>query len=708
MIIDNPGWLSQLTSLKQLVLTNCQLLKVPDHISSSSLSHSNYSFTSLQEIEIVDGFIHPATINWLLNSSVKLNSLELSNNNLRGTLHDLLGNISSSTKNSLETLYLSFNQLGGLILDDFKNTFPSLTNLRLDNNQLEGHFPNCLKRFPNLKSLVISHNQFFGLLPDLSSMPNLESFEASNNKFSGVSSESIGKLDYLYLLIVSINSLTGYVSHVNLQCPSLKNLDFSFNSDMSLKFDSKYYIPSFQLETISLASCKLGTEFPNWLKTQTNLQKLDISNSGIYGPVPKWFTSITPNLNYLDMSHNLLNNTLSNFPLAYPNMFDDVIVDLSSNQFQGSVPPSLLVHATCLYLSNNKFNRFSSFLCEAKERVKSTQLLDLSNNNLFENIPHCWDNFSQLFVLNLGYNKLFGNIPNSINMKTLKTLQLRHNNFSGNFPSSLKDCTSLLALDLENNSLEGPIPSWIGEKLSNLVFLSLKSNKFDGIIPLSLCQLTQIQILDLSSNDLSRAIPSCIKNFTSMIRVNNSRKTILSDVRFSNGPIPDLSRCSHCSYSEYTFSYENYASIIWKGVQYEYGKILGLLRVIDLSCNKLNGEIPMEVTHLSLLDLSNNRLTGRIPTGPQLQLFNASTYSMNLGLCGNPLPSSCPGDDDNESSHVPASNLARDDDGDWLYVVIIIKWNFLRRKLIDPIVEIRIKKIYILWMKILFVMIINM
>ncbi|KAM6554942.1 hypothetical protein CsatB_015704 [Cannabis sativa] len=416
MIIDNPRWLSQLTSLKELLLSNCQLLKVPNHISSSSLSHSNYSFTSLQKIDIDDSFIHPTTITWLLNSSAKLYHLDLSYNNLSGTLHDLLGNISSSTKNSLENLYLSSNQLGGLILDDFKNTFPSLTNLRLDNNQLEGHFPNRLKRFPNLKSLDISHNQLVGLLPDLSSLPNLESFEASNNKFSGASSESIGKLDSLYLLDVSSNSLTG---------------------------------------------C--------------------------------------------------------------------------------SIPPSLLVNATRLYLSNNKFNEFSSSLCEAKEQDRSTQLLDLSNNNLFENIPDCWENFTQLVVLNLGYNKLFGNIPNSINMKSIKTLQLRHNNFSGNFPSSLKYCTSLLVLDLGNNRLEGPIPSWIGEKLSNLVFLSLKLNKFDGIIPLGLCQLTQIQILDLSSNDLSRAIPSCIKNFTSMIRVNNSRMTIPSDVRFSEGPMPDMS-----------------------------------------------------------------------------------------------------------------------------------------------------------------------
>ncbi|KAF4351783.1 hypothetical protein G4B88_030144 [Cannabis sativa] len=676
MTIDNPRWLSQLTSL-------------------ISLSLSNFLYIPQQLLEF----------------------LKLYDNNLSGTiLHDLLGNISSSSKNSLKSLHLSSNQLGGLIVDDFENTFPYLSELTLDNNQLEGNFPNRLKTFPNLEKLDVSHNQFVGLLPDLSSMPNLTNFKASNNKFSGTSSESIGKLDNLRNLDVSSNCLSGYISHVvNLQYPSLKYLDISYNLEMRSKFNSKYpIIPSFKLVFINLASCKLGPEFPNWLLTQTNLKHLDISNSSISGPLPNWFPNITSNLNYLNMSHNLLNNNLTDFPLSQE--ADPVLVDLSSNQFQGSIPPSLLVNATYLYLSNNKFNEFSSSLCEAKERDRSTQLLDLSNNNLFGNIPDCWENFTQLSVLNLGYNKLFGNIPNSINMTSIKTLQLRHNKFSGRFPSSLKYCTSLKVLDLGSNSLEGSIPSWIGEELNNLVFLSLKSNKFYGSIPWSLCQLTQIQILDLSSNDLSGPIPSCINNFTVMVQINSLETTISSDMI-----LHDDRSCSNRSCSKSVISYENNASITWKGAQHEYVRILGLLRVIDLSSNKLNGEIPIEVTHLSqlgalnlsrnnlsgkiprkigklinlevldlshnrisgkipiglaevsylnYLDLSNNRLSGRIPTGTQLQGFNAAAYAMNLCLCGTPLPSSCPGDDDDESSHVPAYDSAHDDNdrngGEWL------------------------------------------
>lgn len=53
-----------------------------------------------------------------------------------------------------------------------------------------------------------------------------------------------------------------------------------------------------------------------------------------------------------------------------------------------------------------------------------------------------------------------------------------------------------------------------------------------------------------------------------------------------------------------------------KGLTIEYTTILSLVTSIDLSHNKLSGEIPKEMMNLlglRFLSLSNNRLTGRIP-----------------------------------------------------------------------------------------------
>ncbi|XP_062076465.1 receptor-like protein EIX1 [Humulus lupulus] len=833
--MSNYEWISHLTSLETLTLSevnfsvaglqsfkgapflsslsisNCLLPKVD----ISFLSHTNDSFHFLQSLELYDNYIHPLAITWLLNSSVhltrlsltdniingsfpnsfeqtkslqfvdlssndvgsgvpnslgnltNLKELDLSSNNLGGTLHDLLQNLSGSTKNSLEILHLSSNQLEGLILDDTENIFPSLRELYLDNNQLEGPFLSGLKRFPSLEILDLDDNKLTGLLPDLSSMPNLTSFSASNNTFNHISSESIGKLDYLRTLDISSNSLTGVM---NLQCPKLKTLNLSYNS--ALKFNSNW-IPSFQLKFIYMSSCNLGPKFPSWLQTQTNIEHLDISNNSISGPVPSWFTNITSSLNYLNMSKNNLSSTLPNFPVQSSYK---TTVDLSFNQFQGSVPPSLSINATRLFLSNNAFTEFRYFLCEAKEERKKAYLIDLSHNYLSGNLPDCWESFPNLVVLNLGYNMLSGHIPSSITMRNIATLQLRHNNFSGTLPSSFEDNTSLQVLDLTNNTLEGTIPPWIGEK-HNLVFLSLRSNKFYGSIPLNLCHLTQIQILDLSANDLSGAIPSCIQNFTAMVQITDYQETALStNIGFASFA-SFASPYNRDGGNEY---YENIASITWKGKEHEYKKNLGLLRIIDLSSNKLNGEIPIEVavlsqlvllnlsrnnlsgripekignvmklevldlshnklygpiptslakvSFLSYLDLSYNQLSGRIPDGgTQLQTFNASIYSMNPGLCGPPLSSSCPGDETLHDPSYSAYDNEGDDEngrhwfdlpwfykgtgvgfiigfcgicgnllintswrlsyfklmheiGDWLYVIIIVKWAVLRRKL---------------------------
>ncbi|TQD81582.1 hypothetical protein C1H46_032820 [Malus baccata] len=158
--------------------------------------------------------------------------------------------------------------------------------------------------------------------------------------------------------------------------------------------------------------------------------------------------------------------------------------------------------------------------------------------------------------------------------------------------------------------------------------------------------------------------------------------------------------------------------LTWKGIQIEFGENLHHLRSIDISCNNLSGDIPESVTsllklislnlsrnsftgvlpnkfgqlemlesldlsrnqisgsippsfsslhYLSVLDLSYNNLSGRIPLSTQLQSFNASQFSGNLGLCGQPLTPECPGDAPTEGPAVPngsgSDKTKQDDDG---------------------------------------------
>ncbi|PQP95669.1 putative LRR receptor-like serine/threonine-protein kinase [Prunus yedoensis var. nudiflora] len=264
---------------------------------------------------------------------------------------------------------------------------------------------------------------------------------------------------------------------------------------------------------------------------------------------------------------------------------------------------------------------------------------------------------------------------------SIETLRLNNNGFVGELPSQLKNCRNLILFDLAENKLSGSIPEWLGASLRNLTILILQSNHFYGSIPPQLCHLTRIQLLDLSMNNISGTIPECLNSFTNLTQKGSSSQTIQHSFLVNlQGRFSEM------------LSYDDEASLIWKGLRAEFKSNLGLLKSIDLSSNKLIGEIPSEITYLlglislnlsrnqltgqipsrignlqelesldllrnqingkiptslsliaslGKLNLSENNLFGKIPTGTQLQSFDFA-YDGNRLLCGAPLPRTCP------------------------------------------------------------------
>ncbi|KAL9412385.1 hypothetical protein AB3S75_045919 [Citrus x aurantiifolia] len=243
----------------------------------------------------------------------------------------------------------------------------------------------------------------------------------------------------------------------------------------------------------------------------------------------------------------------------------------------------------------------------------------------------------------------------------------------------------------------------MGESLPKLVVLSLKSNNFHGNIPFRLCHLSYIQILDISSNNISGTIPKCFHNFTAMPHTTSSNRSITSYYHYNLGDenvqMPGI-------YFDKTY-------LTWKGSQYEYNSTLGLVKILDLSSNKLGGGVPKEImdlvglvalnlsgnnltgqitpkigqlksldfldlsrnqffggipsslsqlSGLSVMDLSYNNLSGKIPLGTQLQSFNESVHDGNPELCGLPLRNKCPDEDSAPSPERDDANTPEGED----------------------------------------------
>uniref|UniRef100_A0A251TF07 Putative leucine-rich repeat domain, L domain-like protein n=1 Tax=Helianthus annuus TaxID=4232 RepID=A0A251TF07_HELAN len=96
---------------------------------------------------------------------------------------------------------------------------------------------------------------------------------------------------------------------------------------------------------------------------------------------------------------------------------------------------------------------------------------------------------------------------------------------------------------------------------------------------------------------------------------------------------------------------------------------------LDLSGNKLGGPIPPSIsalTFLSHLNLSNNNLSGPIPTGNQLQtLIDPSIYDGNKHLCGAPLPKNCSNPNDPTITPNKKYEAADEPNKVWFYMDIM-------------------------------------
>ncbi|XP_039140451.1 receptor-like protein EIX2 [Dioscorea cayenensis subsp. rotundata] len=771
--ITLPQWLFNLTSLVHLNLSECSLYgKLPVTIGNLSslrvLSLSgNYfdgvmpeSLGNLGSLERLDllGNDFSGSIPESLSNLTNLAYFDLSYNMISGVLPESFGNLtllqyfSASGGNNLsgklpETignlahlkfLDLSGNAISGKLPESFGN-LSQLQHLSMQSNGINGTLPKGMGNLCKLQILDFTSNFISGGIDDLvdrlskcsenkngsdsGSTDGQIRLRLGNNRLNNTVPVSTGQLFKLQELNLSSNSLVGVLTESHFaNLVNLAYLDLSYNS-LQLNV-SENWKPPFSCYTITMCSCRVGPVFPAWIRTQTNLSELCLSNTGLSGTIPAWLWDLK--FCYaLNLSNNNLEGrlptSLKNYPVNQ--------VDLSSNRFEGPLP-ELSTNLIFINLSNNSFSgpipsyfavvtytqvfalsdnhitgSIPSFFCN----FTFLKLFDVSNNNMSGELPGCWNSASALEVINLSTNNFTGKIPDGlVSLTNLRSLHLRNNSFSGELPLALRKASKLLILDVGENKLSGSIPTWIGENLSSLMVLRLRSNLFKGIIPEQLSKLSSLQILDLAHNNLSGCIPHSFGDFKAMVVTNH------------NEWLPLLSILTLGFYSDGLWSAKTdsfpYSEALWisaKGLQMEYSKLLSLVTSIDLSNNKLSCELPDELTKLhglhflklsynlfngripenigdmkqlesldlsenklfgtipssistlnflGYLNISHNNLSGKIPSGTQLQSFDPSAYNWNHGLCGPPLQNCA------NETNPPAAN-EEEGKGDWTEIL---------------------------------------
>ncbi|CAI9270096.1 unnamed protein product [Lactuca saligna] len=598
----------RLCRLKRLSASFNNFDKEMSHTPTNTSECSQYA---LEELHLSFGL--NGTIPDSFRRLVNLRNLHQSSNGLTGSMPYLLRKL-----RFLEVLDISNNKLTGPI----SAFHGKLSKLDLSFNQLNDSIPDSLGKLASLTDLYIRNNRLTGPIPaSLGRLISLQSLSMSRNFLNGTIPVSMGKLAKFHSLDVCGNVLGVIFEAHFANLSKLKYLDTTSNTKLTLNI-SPEWIPPFKLIGLHLSSCNIANGFPQWLRNQRKLKTLVLSNATISGPLPTWLRK-TPIIPLLDLSHNKLNGPLTNLPNGgnHDLTGDGVtaVLHLQNNFFNGLIPRSLCTR-------------------------KDLNYLDLSRNMLTGKIPECLENMQGLRTMKFSSNRLSGVIPSSIGLNSrLNWLDLNDNNFTGELPHELGNLTKLNVLDLGDNNFSGNIPDWIGENLTSLMVLRLHKNNFSGGIPRSLCKTANLQILDVTGNNLTGTIPKCLGQLNAMI---NSSRVALHRQEINID--------------------ENVIQIL-KGPDHEYTHTWDIIFNMDLSNNKLVGEIPVELTALKMLvglNLSYNHLSGSIPD-------SIGNMSKNEDLCGAPLPKNC---SNHEDSTTTIKNRHEESDGQtkvWFYVDVM-------------------------------------
>ncbi|CAI9106035.1 OLC1v1005090C1 [Oldenlandia corymbosa var. corymbosa] len=519
------------------------------------------------------------------------------------------------------------------------------------------------------------------------SQPN----EASNMHFENIRMDNVGNpinIDQLYcpsggcnmnmpsrvkLNKISFKGITGTSSTpvaVNLVCSStfpcqgveIGNIDLKFTGGAA-QFVCSNARPAFsgkqnpkincnKFKVHGIISHDLGGKIHPSILNLEHLEYLDLYYNNFSGtPIPPFLGSLK-NLRYLDLDANFVDLP----PDSFCNLTSLISMDLSFNQFEGSIPLCIgnLSSLTSLYLESNKLG---GELPDELGNLKQLTTLDLSVNYFEGPIPSSFGQLSMMKSLNLNANQLNGTIPPALlNLTELDTLDVTYNSLSGalsesdfgklkslrhfrisknkflsfnvssrwippfqldelvmdfvfigtQFPPFLQTQRNISHIALRNASISGSLPGWCWTTSADLFYFDLSNNFLTGPVPAFGANHSinsRFGALNLANNHLTGNIPEELCNLQSLKVISLANNLLTGKIPLCLGEMRQLEVLDLANNS------------LSGQIPYTLGE-LGGLNFLHLSGNKLFGLLPsslQNLTFLVTLDLANNQFRDSIP-----------------------------------------------------------------------------------------------
>ncbi|KAL2334885.1 hypothetical protein Fmac_016098 [Flemingia macrophylla] len=414
---------------------------------------------------------------------------------------------------------------------------------------------------------------------------------------------------------IQCNTETGHVQLLDLydetkylygpiNLTSLINLHNIQHLDLSYSYFEGSHIPeevmaSFtHLTDLNLSISQFGGRIPSTIGNLLQLRHLDLKGNYLRGKIPFQIGNLRQ-LQYLDLSDNYYLS--GEIPIQIGNLRQLEYLNLKGNRLSGAIPFQIgyltLLHTLRLV---------GNFHIQAKDADWLSNLSSLTNLEFasFPNLkasPHLLQTITR-FIPNLMELRLVGCSLSDADIKSL--LKHSHSNFS----------TSLTILDLSSNLLTS----------STFHFLSSMFPNFPSL-----------QLLDLSYNDLTSSMFHGNLNFGSKLRELHLIKCSLTDSSFLVSSTSTINSSSSLLYLDLSSNLLKSSAVFYWLFNYTanihtlfisrnmlegpiphgFGKAMNSLEDLHLIFNNLQGDLPSffgNMCRLQILDLSNNKLNGEI------------------------------------------------------------------------------------------------
>lgn len=369
-----------------------------------------------------------------------------------------------------------------------------------------------------------------------------------------------------------------------------------------------------RLETVVLAGSTVEGSMFSEIEGSKSLKYIDLSNTLADGPLSlKGF----PALEVLLLSGSRVRGPLTSFISTPRNL---TRLDLSYLDIGGTIPESLYELQNLRALDLELSNLQNASISAAIGNLSNLQFLSLADCNLIGTIPNSVSQLKSLISISLKGNNLEGSIPEGLRSKYV---DLSSNRLEGLVPESLIKYS--VNLDLHQNSLGPNISSTLlSANHPGADRFDFSHNSFAGALPIVFNeQPTNLHELDLSHNNFSGEIsPHAFANVVKLDLSYNSLSSI--------GSVFDDAKST-----EYlSLAHNNLA-----------GSLPSLLyarsfKIIDLSFNEINSEIPPLSPNLVEFYASNNKFGGgktplrfmaSVITSPNLKVLDISHSLAQLG-----------------------------------------------------------------------------